>query len=137
MPNPLVHAGEGPLVRLDEVLHGRTAVLTAGQPGAELVDLCRRHHLLLIRISGAAQARNRGQATDPRTGAANSWLDVHLLPGGEAVRLHAFTSRPELAILVRPDGVIAALSTRSRPPRLPWTVPAAVPAAACRSADSR
>jgi len=133
MPNPLVYAGQGPPVRLDAVLHGRTAVLTTGQPGTELVDLCRRHHLLLIRISAAAQARNAGQAAAPRTGAASNWLDVRLAVGGEAGRLHDFTSDPELAVLVRPDGVIAALSTRSRPPHLPWSIPAA----ACRSPDSR
>ena len=132
MPNPLVHSGQGPPVRLDTVLKGRTAVLTAGQPGAELVDLCRRHRLLLIKVSTAAPAANTGQAAQPST-AASGWLDVHLVADGEADRMHGITSHPDISILVRPDGVIAALSVQSRPPRLPWNIPAAVPAAACRS----
>jgi hypothetical protein len=42
VPNPMVSTGADPLVRLDAVLRGRTAVLTAREPGDQLSDLCRR-----------------------------------------------------------------------------------------------
>ena len=51
IPNPLVSTGDGPPVRLDTILAGRAAVLTAQRPDAELVDFCRRHGLVLVRIS--------------------------------------------------------------------------------------
>ena len=51
IPNPLVSVGDGPPVRLDAILAGRTAVLTARRPDAGLVDFCRRHGLVLVRIS--------------------------------------------------------------------------------------
>ncbi len=56
IPNPLVSAGDGPPVRLDGILAGRTAVLTARRPDAGLVDLCRRHGLVLVRISSSHAA---------------------------------------------------------------------------------
>ena len=52
IPNPLVSAGDGPPARLDTILAGRTAVLIARQPAAELAAHCRRHGLVLVRISG-------------------------------------------------------------------------------------
>ena len=62
-------AGEGAPVRLDAVLRGRTAVLTAGQPSAELVDLCRRHRLLLIKVSNGA-----GSAPGAADGPPLAWF---------------------------------------------------------------
>jgi 3-(3-hydroxy-phenyl)propionate hydroxylase len=114
-------AGEGTPVRLDAVLRGRTAVLTAGQPSAELVDLCRRHRLLLVKVSDTA-----GSAPDTAArAAAGGWAEVCLDDGGGAASLRALTGSPGLTIIVRPDRVIAAVATRGQLPRLPWSVPAA------------
>src|SRR5258705_2469217 len=38
IPNPLVSAGDGPPVRLDTILAGRTAVLTARRPDPALTE---------------------------------------------------------------------------------------------------
>jgi len=111
-------AGEGTPVRLDAVLRGRTAVLTAGRPSAELVDLCRRHRLLLVKVSDAA-----GSAAGAP--AAGGWAEVCLNDGGEAACFPAPAGGPGLTVIVRPDRVIAAVATRGRLPRLPWSVPAA------------
>ena len=54
IPNPLVSAGDGPPVRLDAILAGRPAVLTARRPDARLADFCRRHGLVLVRISSTS-----------------------------------------------------------------------------------
>jgi hypothetical protein len=97
-------------------------VLTAGQPSAELVDLCRRHHFLLVKVSDAA-----GSAPGAAAGAAaaGDWAEACLDHGGGAGCFQALTARPELTIIVRPDRVIAAVATRGRLPHLPWSVPAA------------
>jgi hypothetical protein len=115
-------AGEGAPVRLDAVLRGRTAVLTAGQPSAELVDLCRRHRLLLVKVSDTAGSAPGAAAGVP---AADGWAEVCLDDGGGAACFQALTRGPGLTIIVRPDRVIAAVATRGRLPRLPWSVPAA------------
>jgi 3-(3-hydroxy-phenyl)propionate hydroxylase len=112
-------AGEGAPVRLDAVLRGRMAVLTAGQPTAELVDLCRRHRLLLVKVSDSA-----GAAPGAGAPTADGWAEV-CLDGGGAACFQALTGGPGLTIIVRPDRVIAAVATRGRLPRLPWSVPAA------------
>ena len=66
IPNPLVSAGDGPPARLDTILAGRTAVLTARQPDAELVAHCRRHGLALVRISGTGTQPRAGRGTGRR-----------------------------------------------------------------------
>ena len=115
-------ASEGAPVRLDAVLRGRTAVLTAGPPSAELVDLCRRHRLLLVKVSDTAGSAPGAAAGVP---AADGWAEVCLDDGGGAACFQALTRGPGLTIIVRPDRVIAAVATRGRLPRLPWSVPAA------------
>jgi hypothetical protein len=45
--------------------------------------------------------------------------------GDGAACFQALTGGPGLTIIVRPDRVIAAVATRGRLPRLPWSVPAA------------
>jgi 3-(3-hydroxy-phenyl)propionate hydroxylase len=121
IPNPLVTTGDKTQVRLDTVLNGRTAVLTAGQPTAELAHLCRQRRLLLVRVCGPATA-----GTSPRSGAAGDvgWTDVHVTENAEHPVLRALTHNPALTVLIRPDRVIAAVDTRGRPPRLPWNIPA-------------
>ena len=83
IPNPLVSAGDGPPVRLDAILAGRTAVLTARRPDAGLVDFCRRHGLVLVRISSSHAAGTPGRpAADPDAG----WIDVRLAGDATARR---------------------------------------------------
>ena len=124
IPNPLVSAGDGPPVRLDAILAGRTAVLTARRPDAGLVDFCRQHGLVLVRISSSHATGTPGiPAADPDAG----WIDVRLAGDRRPAGLRALAvlgSNPALTLVVRPDRVVAAAAPRCRLPRLPWTVPA-------------
>jgi len=117
IPNPLVSAGNGPPVRLDTVLAGRTTVLTARCPNAQLADFCRRHGLVLVRISapGTRTPSAAGSDTDP------GWTDVRLADG-QSTDLQALADDPALTVIVRPDRVVAAAEPRGRPPRLPWHI---------------
>ena len=122
VPNPLVQASGGPPARLDAILAGRTAVLTARRPGPALADFCRRHGLVLVRISSTPGTRTPGGAG---TREDAGWIDIRLAdaPPGDAdpdssrVQPGADRHRP-------PDRVIAAVGTRCRLPRLPWYIPA-------------
>ncbi len=124
IPNPLVSAGDGPPVRLDAILAGRTAVLTARRPDAGLADFCRRHGLVLVRISSSHAAGTTARpAADPDAG----WIDVRLAGERRPAGLRALSvlgSNPALTVVVRPDRVVAAVVPRCQLPRLPWTVPA-------------
>jgi len=118
IPNPLVAAGDGPPARLDAVLAGRTAVLTARQPDPALTEFCRRHGLALARISTPG--------TEPPPAQRDAgWIDVRLAGDAPPAGLRALVADPALTVLIRPDRVVAAVGTRSRPPRLPWNIPAA------------
>ena len=121
IPNPLVSAGDGTPVRLDAILAGRPAVLTARRPDAGLAGFCRRHGLVLARISAP------GTGTPPGPGAQQDagWIDVRLAGDAPPAGLRALAADPALTVLVRPDRVVAAVGTRSRRPRLPWYIPAA------------
>ena len=121
IPNPLVSAGDGTPVRLDAILAGRPAVLTARRPDAGLAGFCRRHGLVLARISAP------GTGTPPGPGAQQDagWIDVRLAGDAAPAGLRALVADPALTVLVRPDRVVAAVGTRSRRPRLPWYIPAA------------
>jgi len=118
IPNPLVTTGDAQPVRLDTILAGRPAVLTARRPDAGLADFCRRHGLVLARISTPG-------TEPPGTQQEAGWIDVRLADGETPAGLHALVADPALAVLVRPDRVVAAVGTRSRRPRLPWYIPAA------------
>ena len=121
IPNPLVSAGDGPPVRLDTILAGRTAVLTARRPDAGLAEFCLRHGLVLVRICGTPGARTPARAdADPDAG----WIDVRLAGDDPPAGLRALTADPALTVIVRPDRVVAAAAPRSRLPRLPWHIPA-------------
>jgi len=121
IPNPLVSVGASTPVRLDAILAGRTAVLTARRPDAGLGDFCRRHGLVLVRISSSHAAGTLGRpAADPDAG----WTDVRLADGALPAGMRALTANPALTVIVRPDRVIAAAGTRYRLPRLPWYIPA-------------
>ena len=129
IPNPLVITGEGAPVRLDAILQGRAAVLTAGQPGPELVGLCRRRCLLLVRITGARTVGGPRQVPGLDRKAARDWVEVSPADDGGTAALQALLGGPAAIVLVRPDRVVADVATGPRLPRLPWTIPAAaVPA---------
>ena len=118
IPNPLVSAGDGPPARLDSILAGRAAVLTTRCPDAGLADFCRRHGLVLARISAPG-------TEPPGTQQDAGWIDVRLAGDAPPAGLRALAADPALTVLVRPDRVVAAAGTRSRRPRLPWYIPAA------------
>jgi 3-(3-hydroxy-phenyl)propionate hydroxylase len=115
IPNPLVSAG-GPPVRLDTILAGRAAVLTAREPDEVLAEFCDRHHLLLVRVSAST-------GTDPRAARAGTSIACQQ----RCAALQALIDDPALLIVVRPDRVIAASERGSRLPRLPWRVRSAGP----------
>jgi 3-(3-hydroxy-phenyl)propionate hydroxylase len=117
-PNPLVSVGDGPPARLDTILAGRTAVLTARCPDADLAEFCRRHGLAVARISAPG-------AEPPGTQQDADWIDVRLADDAPPAGLRALVADPALTVLIRPDRVVAAVGTRSRPPCLPWNIPAA------------
>ena len=125
IPNPLVSVGDGPPVRLDAILAGRTAVLTARRPDAGLVDFCRRHGLVLVRISSSHAAGTTGR---PFAGPDGGWIHVRLAGERRPAGLRALAvlgSNPALTVVVvRPDRVVAAVAPRCRLPRLPWPIPA-------------
>jgi 3-(3-hydroxy-phenyl)propionate hydroxylase len=122
IPNPLVSAGDGPPVRLDAILAGRPAVLTARRPDAALAGFCRRHGLVLVRISNTS---GTGAPAGPGAGEDAGWIDVRLAGDAAPAGMRALVADPALTVLVRPDRVVAAAGTRSRLPRLPWYIPAA------------
>jgi 3-(3-hydroxy-phenyl)propionate hydroxylase len=118
IPNPLVTTGDGPPARLDTILAGRTAVLTARHPDADLAEFCGRHGLVLARLSPSG-------TEPPGIQQDAGWIDVRLSGDETPAGLRALLAYPALTVLVRPDRVVAAVGTRSRPPRLPWNIPAA------------
>jgi 3-(3-hydroxy-phenyl)propionate hydroxylase len=121
IPNPLVHVGDSMPVRLDAILAGRTAVLTTRRPDADLAEFCRRHGLVLVRIS-----KTPGTGTPPGPSAQQDvgWTDVRLAGDAPPAGMRALIADPALTVIIRPDRVIAAAGTRSRLPRLPWYIPA-------------
>ena len=109
IPNPLVSAGDGPPVRLNAILAGRPAVLTARRPDAGLVDFCRRHGLVLVRISSSHAAGTTGR---PAADLDAGWIDVRLAGERRPAGLRALAvlgSNPALTLVVRPDRVVAAV----------------------------
>jgi 3-(3-hydroxy-phenyl)propionate hydroxylase len=127
IPNPLVSAGESPPVRLDTILAGRTAVLTARQPDAELADYCHRHGLALVRLGGIGTPARA--SADPDA----DWIDVRLADDGRPAALTVLLSNPALTVIVRPDRVVATVEPKYRLPRLPWPIPAS---ASCGCAET-
>ena len=110
-------------------------MLTAGPPSAGLVDLCRRHRLLLIQVS-APVAGVPGQAPAPGGGVGPGWVEVSPVGDSGTPVLRALTAAPGVSVLVRPDRVIADVAAPSQLPRLPWTVPAAAAPAPGRTNPS-
>jgi 3-(3-hydroxy-phenyl)propionate hydroxylase len=112
IPNPVLCLASGKQVRLDDILDGAPAMLTARRPEPQLVDVCRRRGITLVRITDDADAEPTNAG----------WVDARLAPG-RTTDLQALVDEPSLTVLVRPDRYIAAVSTRSQPPHPPWTIP--------------
>jgi len=121
VPNPLVSAGDGPPVRLDAILAGSTAVLTARRPDPALTDFCRRHGLVLVRIASTPGTDTPGGPATPDNA---GWTEVRLADGAPSAGMRALTADQGLSVIVRPDRVIAATGTSYRLPQLPWYIPA-------------
>jgi 3-(3-hydroxy-phenyl)propionate hydroxylase len=136
IPNPLVSTGDSPPARLDAILTGRTAVLTARRPDPALADFCRRRDIALVRISSTS-GTDTPAAPCPKADA--DWIDVRLAGDTPPAGMRALVADPALAVVIRPDRVIAAAGTRCRLPRLPWYIRASAgpgyPAAAQPSAQ--
>ena len=96
-------------------------MLTARRPDPALTGFCRRHGLVLVRISSTPGAHTPG---GPGTQEDAGWIDVRLAGDGQPGGLQALTANPALTVIVRPDRVIAAAGIRYRLPRLPWHIPA-------------
>jgi 3-(3-hydroxy-phenyl)propionate hydroxylase len=112
VPNPLLCLANGKQVRLDEIVDGAPAVLTARRAEPVLIEWCLRHGVVPVRV-----------IDDPTAEPADvGWVDVRLAPG-RSTRLQALVDDPSLTVLVRPDRVIAAVATGSKLPVLPWTIP--------------
>jgi 3-(3-hydroxy-phenyl)propionate hydroxylase len=88
-------------------------VLTGRRPEPRLLTACLAQGILPVQIIDVS-ARAAGPVD-------TGWLTVHLT--GPSGGLRALIEEPTLSVLVRPDRVIAAVATRSRIPRLPWTAP--------------
>ena len=126
IPNPLVRAPGAAPVRLDAVLAGRTTVLTSRQPEEALTDLCDRYDIQLLRVRAETtpdEPTRRPSPTESQPdGTPDRWIEVRLAGGGASGPMRALVARPALAILVRPDRVIAAVAARRRLPDLPWPI---------------
>ena len=110
--NSLVTTGDGRTVRLDDVLRRQTAVLTSRRPEPELVGLCRRHGLQLIRILPGT--------TGPEVDAESDGWGQMTVADTEADPLAALLADPGLAVVVRPDRVVASVGRGRHLPPLTW-----------------
>jgi hypothetical protein len=123
--NPSVRVNGLDLVRLDAVLAGQTAVLTAREPDRALAGFCERYGLALVRIRAGAQPQdNPGPSSPSAEGGVREpdWTDVCLPAAGPAGPMRALITDPGLSVLVRPDRVIAAVAAGRRLPEVPWPI---------------
>jgi 3-(3-hydroxy-phenyl)propionate hydroxylase len=126
IPNPLVRlTGDGP-VRLDSVLAGRTTMLTARQPERALADLCDRYGIQLLRVRAGTASDEPLRPGSPAAGqpdcAADRWTEIWQAGGEASGPMQALVAQPALAMLVRPDRVIAAAAAGRRLPVVPWPI---------------
>ena len=122
IPNPLVRAPAAVPVRLDAILAGRTTVLTARQPEAALTDLCDRYGIQLLRVRPENTPDEPARRGSPPASQPDRWIEVRLAGGEPSGPMRALIARPGLAILVRPDRVIAAAAAGRRLPVVPWPI---------------
>ena len=136
IPNPLVGVSGAAPVRLDAILAGRTTMLTTRQPERALADMCDRYGIQLLRVRPQAAPDEPARLCSPAARQPDRWIEVRLAGGEPSGPMRALVAQPGLAILVRPDRVIAAAATRRRLPVVPWPIrprPAARPGASVRA----
>jgi 3-(3-hydroxy-phenyl)propionate hydroxylase len=125
IPNPWVSVNGPELVRLDAVLAGHTAVLTAREPDQPLASFCDRYGLALLRIQARAAPKDDPVPVRQLAGGVvrkAGWTDVCIAAGDPASPMHGLIADPGLSVLVRPDRVIAAVAAGHRLPAVPWPV---------------
>jgi 3-(3-hydroxy-phenyl)propionate hydroxylase len=126
IPNPLVRVPGAAPVRLDAILACRTTMLTARQPERALADLCDRFGIQLLRVRAGTAPDEPVRPGSPAAGqpacAPDRWIEVGLAGGEPSGPMQALVADPALAILVRPDRVIAAAAGRRRLPVVPWPI---------------
>jgi 3-(3-hydroxy-phenyl)propionate hydroxylase len=122
IPNPLVRAPGAEPVRLDAILAGRSTVLTARQPEGALTDLCDRYGIQLLRIRPEPTPDEPAWPCSPGARQPDRWIEVRLAGGEPSGTMRALVADPALAVLVRPDHVIAAAAARCRLPVVPWPI---------------
>jgi 3-(3-hydroxy-phenyl)propionate hydroxylase len=124
IPNPLVRVKSPEPVRLDAVLAGQAAVLTAREPDHALAGFCERYRLALLRIRPGSVPEDSLVPLREAAEAARRarWTDVCLPPGDLASPLRALIADPGLSVLLRPDRVIAAVAAGGRLPEVPWPI---------------
>ena len=105
MPNAVVRDATGADRRLDDVLGGRLAAVTSAQPSRRLIETCRDHGLLLVRVHPDAGAT--------RPAPAAGCVDVTV--AGPRGALHPLIHDRQLLVVVRPDGVVGAVSRCDQP----------------------
>ena len=110
VPNVDVRTPENARMHLDDLLKGRPAVLTSGRPGPATVELCRKRGIELFRLHAP------DHRSSPPAGGAG-YTDVVVV--GQAGPLTHVLDDAKAAVLMRPDGIVAAVS-RDGLPRIPW-----------------
>jgi 3-(3-hydroxy-phenyl)propionate hydroxylase len=122
IPNPLVRAPGAEPVRLDAILAGRSTVLTARQPEGGLTDLCDRYGIQLLRVRPETTPGEPAWPCSPGARQPDRWIEVRLAGGELSGPMRALIADPALAVLVRPDRVIAAAAAGCRLPVVPWPI---------------
>ncbi len=122
IPNPLVRAPGAEPVRLDAILAGRTTVLTARQPEGALTELCDRYGIQLLRVRPETTPDEPAWPCSSGARQPDRWIEVRLAGGELSGPMRALVADPALAVLVRPDRVIAAAAAGCQPPVVPWPI---------------
>jgi 3-(3-hydroxy-phenyl)propionate hydroxylase len=136
IPNPLIRLPGAAPVRLDAILAGRTTLLTARQPEGALTHLCDRYGIQLLRVRAGTAPDEHARPCSPAAGQSGRWTEVRLAGSEPTGPMRALVADPALAILVRPDRVIAAAVAGRRLPAVPWPITPHIEAPLAASAHS-
>ena len=113
LPNPRVRAGDGSVVRLDDVIGCGAALLVGRAPDPALLAACRGRGLTVVRLVAARQAAAAGKVAARQAAAGQGWVEVALVDA--TGRLAPLLRDPALCLQVRPDRVIAGISRGGLP----------------------
>lgn len=117
LPNSRVCAGDGSIVRLDDVIGGGAALLIGRAPDPALLAACRGRGLTVVRLVAARQAAEEkaaaGKVVAGQLAAGQGWVEVALVDAPS--RLAPLLRDPALCLQVRPDRVIAGISRGALP----------------------